>query len=134
MMPPVPWMEVKATFRSLGACHQRAIEDQRLEAFHVSFVRFLAQDGQRSRILRRDRLEDIGLNGVDPLDDRACVRLDDLRAIPEIHFVAVVVGRVVAGSDDDPGVGIRPAHGEGQLRRGAGAIEDHDVAAIFHRD
>ena len=72
--------------------------------------------------------------GVDLGDDAAGVRLDHLRAVAEIDFVAVVMRRVVARGHDHAGDGAQVAHGEGELRGGARAVEDAGVAAVPGRD
>ena len=65
---------------------------------------------------------------VDFVNDTFGVRIDHLSAIGEVDFVAVVVGRVVAGGDDDAGGGVGGAHGEAEVGRGTRAVEDHGVA------
>ena len=62
------------------------------------------------------------------------MRLDDLRAVVEVNFVAVVVGRVVAGGDDDARACAQITNGERKFRRRARAIEDEGIAAVLRRD
>jgi len=82
----------------------------------------------------RERGGCAGRDGVDASDDAARVRLDDLAAILEIHLVAVVFGRVVAGGEVDAGRGFRETDGERKLGRRSGALEEARVAAIFDDD
>ena len=67
-------------------------------------------------------------------DDAAGMRLDHLRAVVEVNFVAVVVRRVVARGDDDAGARAEVTHGEGKFRRRARPVEDEGIAAVFGRD
>ena len=72
--------------------------------------------------------------GVDLRDDAAGLRLDDLRAVVEIDFVAVVVRRVVAGRDDDARLRAGQPHRETQFRRRARRLEETHVAAVLGGD
>ncbi len=74
----------------------------------------------------RDRA---GAERLDAGDDRGVVGRQDLAAVAEVALEAVVVGRVVAGGDDDAGVGAEMPDGEAELRRGARAVEQPRLAA-----
>lgn len=75
-------------------------------------------------------LRDIGEgDGVDVVDDGFGVGRDDLSAVGEVAFEAVIVGWVVAGGDDDAGVGAEGADGEAELGSGARSVEDVSFAA-----
>jgi hypothetical protein len=79
-------------------------------------------------------------HGADGRDARGDLRVrgrHDLHALPrglrgaaaEVDLVAVVGRRVVGGGDDDPRVRLEVAHGEGDQRRGAGALQQAHPAA-----
>ena len=133
IVPPVPWIDVKTILRSLSL-HHRAIENERLQPLHVSRVVLLAEDDQLAALGRRHGLERLGLDGIHPLDDAARVRLHHLRAVAEVHLVAVVVRRIVARGDDDARVRALVAHRKGKLRRRARRGEEADIAPEIHRD
>src|ERR1700693_3021211 len=65
-------------------------------------------------VLRRDRCH--------LCDDAAGVRLDHLRAIAEINFVAVVVRRIMARRNDNAGACIQMLDCARKLRRGTRAV------------
>ena len=130
--PPVPWIGVKTMRRSLAALHQRGIEHQSLQPLHVGVVDFAAERGHVRR-LGGGHADVVDSVGVHLRDDAAGVRLDDLRAVVEINFVAVVVRRVVAGGDDDARARPQIAHGKRQLRRRARPVEEESIAAILRR-
>ena len=61
------------------------------------------------------------------------MRFDYLRAIAEVNLVTVVVRRVVAGSDDNAGVGLQIADSKGKLRSRTRAIKDNGVTSVSRR-
>ena len=63
-------------------------------------------------------------------DDAGGFGFDELCAVVEVGFVAVVVWGVVAGGDDDAGLGAEVAHGKGEHGCGAGIREDVGVEAL----
>ena len=86
------------------------------------------------RSVRRQRFVVLAGDGVHLADDAVGVGIDDLRAVVEVGLEAVVVRRVVAGGEDDAGIGAEFAHGEGKLRRRARAFEEIGVAAEIRAD
>ncbi len=62
------------------------------------------------------------------------MRGNKLGAVAEIGLEAVVVGGVVAGGQHNAGVRIQFTDGKGDFRRGAGAVEQIDVAAQVRAD
>src|SRR5204862_8189872 len=58
------------------------------------------------------------------------MRFDYLRAVAEVNLVTVVVRRVVAGGNDNAGVGLQIADSEGKLRRRARAIKDNGGTSV----
>lgn len=65
---------------------------------------------------------------IDVIDDVVCMRGDDLGAVFEVDFKAVIGGRVMAGAYDNAGSGFEIADGEAELRSGSWAIEDEGTA------
>ena len=63
-------------------------------------------------------------------DDPTGMRFDHLRAITEVNLVAIVVWRVVAGGDDNAGVGLQIADSKRKLRSRARAIKDNGVTSV----
>ena len=59
---------------------------------------------------------------------------DHLRAVAKINFVAIVVRRVVAGSDYDPRARVQMTNGKRKLRNRTRTIEHKRVATIFGCD
>ena len=68
------------------------------------------------------------------VDDAGVVRGDYLRAVVPVGFVPVVLGRVVGGGDDDTALGVQVTDGEGDLRRGAEAVEQIGFDAVGRED
>ena len=62
------------------------------------------------------------------------MRLDYLRAVVKIDFVAIVVRWVVAGRDHDTRARPQLSNGERKFRRRPRTFEDAGVTAIFHGD
>src|SRR5205814_9294980 len=58
------------------------------------------------------------------------MRFDYLSAIAEVDLVTVVVWRVVAGGDDNAGVGLQIADSKRKLRSRARAIKDNGVTSV----
>ena len=114
------------------AFQQRRLEQQGLEAGDVERVHFRAEDGDGAAL--GGVFVELAGDRVHLLDDAVGVGIDDLRAVVEIGFEAVVVRRIVAGGEDDAGVGAEFAHGEGKLRRGARAFEEIGIAAEIRAD
>src|SRR5205085_1494355 len=66
-------------------------------------------------------------------NDRAGVRLDDLRAIVKVTFESVIMRRVVAGGDHDAGAGPKIPNRKRQFRRRSRSFEDRGIASILRR-
>ena len=79
------------------------IEHQRLQPLHVGFVDLSAERRDLALSILWKRCERFRSDRVHLRDDPAGVRLDHLRAVVEVNFVAVVVRRIVARGDDDAG-------------------------------
>ena len=70
------------------------------------------------RMVGRRQLDGARVDGVDARGDLLVGGRHDLRAGAEVHLVAVVGGRVVAGGDHHPGRGTHPGDVPRQHRRG----------------
>ena len=88
------------------------IDNQRLEPLHVRFIDIVGERGHSSLSIFRQRRERFARDRVHLGDDAAGVRLDHLRAIGKVNFVAVVVRWVMARRDNDTSAGAQISHGK----------------------
>ena len=105
------------------------VDRQGREARHVGFVNLGTHRNHPPALRLRNRREIFALDGVHLFNDRGGMGFGDLAAVLEVDLVAVVFGRVVAGSEVDARLGLHVAHGEGEFRSGARALEKVGVAA-----
>src|SRR4029077_14385860 len=90
--------------------HDLWIEHQRLQPAHIRLIYFGADRGDFSALFWRQRRERFTDNRVYLRDDAAGVRLHYLSAITEVNLVAIVMWRVMARGDDDPGGRVEISH------------------------
>ena len=110
------------------ARHQLRLEDDAGHAGQVSLLGDAIDDAHAGQVLlevgrdiRRPELADLR-------DDGDVVGRGHLAAVAEAALEAVVVRRVVAGRDDDAGLGPQMPHREAELRRGTRAGEEVGLA------
>ena len=77
------------------------IDNQCFEPPHVRFIDIVSEHRDTSLPILRKRRERFARDRVYFFDDPAGVRLDHLRAIVEVNFVAVIVRRIMTRGDDD---------------------------------
>ena len=73
--------------------HHGRIEHESLQPLHVGLVHFFAETGQRPARRFRHRLVNVRFDRIHLRDNAARMRLDDLRAVIKVNFVAVVMSR-----------------------------------------
>ena len=112
--------------------HQRGIEDERLETRHVGFVDFVSERDDFA-LLVGDR-RGFSPDRIHLRDDPAGMRLNHLRAVIEVNFVAVVVRRIVARGDHHACARPQIADGERKFRRRARPVENERIAAVLRRN
>ena len=111
------------------AADEVGIDRQGGEASHVGLVDLGAHGNHAAALGLRNRREIFALDGVHLFNDRRSVGFGDLTAVLEIHFIAVVFRRVVAGGEVDSGLGADVADGEREFRSRAGTFEKVGIAA-----
>ena len=123
-------------FEVLGlvAFQQLGLQHHGLDAGEVEVVHLSAERDDFALLIGWEGCVRLVFEGVDLFDNTSGVGLDNARAVAEVHFEAVVVGGVVTGGEHDTGVGAELTDSEGHLRRGAAAVEEIDVSAVFDGD
>lgn len=123
-------------FEVLGllAFQQLGLEHHGLDSGEVKVVHLSAERDDFALLIGGEGRVGLVFEGVDLFDDASGVGLDDACAVAEVHFEAVVVGGVVTGGEHDAGVGAKLADGEGHFGRGAAAVEEINVSAVFDGD
>src|SRR5207244_7072054 len=81
-----------------------------------------------------NRCERFGCDRIHLGNDPAGMRLDHLRAVAKINFVAVIVRGVVTRRDHEAGAWFEMTNSKGKLWHGARALEHARVATSFSRN
>ena len=118
----------------LLAFQQLGLKHHGLDSCEVEVVHLSAERDDFALLIGGQGCVGFVFEGVDLFDDAGGVGLDDASAVAEVHFEAVVVGGVVTGGEHDAGVGAELTDSEGHLRRGAAAVEEINVSAVFDGD
>ena len=109
------------------------IQNQGFESFHTGPIDFFTDDHDFAALIC---WRVFGRAGASPFvrihfgDDPAGVRFDYLRTIAEVNFVTVVMWRIVAGGDDNAGIGLQIADSKGKFRSRPRAFKDNGVTSL----
>ena len=104
------------------------------QARHVGFVDIHPHRDHAPALTFRNGRVVFALDGVHFFDDGRGMRLDDLATVLEVHFVAIIFRRVVAGGEVDAGLGFDVADGERKLGSRSRTLKQIGVATEFGDD
>ena len=107
------------------------IENQCFEPLHVRLIDFLAEHCHFPLPIFRQRREGFGRGRVYFSDDSARVRLNHLRPIAEVDFIAVVMRGIVTRRYHDARGCFEIANGEGEFWHRTRPIEYKRIATVF---
>src|SRR5439155_20272873 len=107
------------------------IENQRLEPLHVRFIDFFSERRDFSLSILRQRREAFGRDRIYFCNDSARVRVNHLRAIAKINFVAIIMRRIMTRRYHDARVRFEIANSERKLRHRTRSVEYKRVATIL---
>ena len=107
---------------------QRGLQKQGFEPLDIACVHFGTEHDDLAALALGHRIVALAGDGIHLVDDGRGVRLDDLRAVVEVGFEAVVVRRVVTRGEHHARIGAKLAHGEGKLRRRAWTFKEISIA------
>ncbi len=96
----------------LGVAQNSRIDNQCFEPLHIGFIEISTQSHNASLSIFRELIVALAFDRVYFCDDPARVRIDHLRAVREVNFVAVVMRRIMTGRDHNSGRRIQVTNGE----------------------
>ena len=91
---------------------QRGLQKQGFEALDIACVHFGAEHDDLAAFIFGHCVVALAGDGIDLGNDGRGVRLDDLCAIIEVGFEAIVMRRVVTRREHHARIGAKLAHGE----------------------
>ena len=110
------------------------IENQCFEPPHVNLIDVLPDHRHFSLSIFWKRCERFGHDGIHFGNHPAGVRLDHLRSVAEVNFVAIIVRWIVARRNHDAGVCFEITDSKRKLWHGARPVEHARVATVFSCD
>lgn len=105
-------VEVGINDFSSAVGEEAGLEGDGLEAVHIDAVELGSEFGECSPEVGGERFVGFGSEAIDFINDTFVVRRDELGSVVEVGFEPVVVSGVVAGGEDDAGVGVEFTDGE----------------------
>src|SRR5207253_10771398 len=101
---------------------------------HVRFVDFFSDHRDFPLPIFWQRRKSFARDRVYSCDDSALMRIDHLRAVTEVNFIAVVVRRIVTRCYYDASVRFEMANSERKFRNRTRPIEHERVATVCRRN
>src|SRR4029453_6985774 len=107
------------------------IENQTVEPLHVRLINPFADGRHCALLVAWQRREGFARDRVYVSNDPARMRLNDLRAVTEVNLIAVVVRRIVTGSDHNASACFQIANSKRKFRHRMRPIEYECVATVL---
>ena len=83
-------------------------------------IKDMIQFARRGLIFDHSKIGDF----IDFINDFLIAGIGDLSAVLAVDLVAIIIGRIMRGGNDDAGHAALIADGKGQLRRSADTVKD----------